>query len=344
MVNFDILKRFRPKPRNRAGLDIGTSHIKMIEVSGTSEKPVLASFGIKKIQGSSREAIVDVVKTLAEEIKISVKEFNISLAGPSLVTRLISVPNMTDEELKNAIRFETEKIIPFDINECILDFHVQGKDVREKNNIDILLAAAKRDFVLQKVKIVEEAGFGISVVDVDSFAITNVFLKNFTSIEPTKTIALLNVGAVYTNLIILRGGLISFVRDLAIGVADFRAAVSKKCGVDLELSEGLKDFTAEKAAEVGTCAKAALSSLLDEIKLSFGYHENQSGRGVDEIYLSGGGAGFIGLEEAFRDTFGSKPERWNPLQFLDIDSSGINMDKITGLNSSFVVAVGLALR
>ena len=344
MIDFDIRKRFGAHSGNSAGLDVGSHAIKMLEISGTQEKPSLASFGIKEIQGSSAEIISESVKTLAQELKITVKTLNVALTGPSVLARVISMPNMTDEELKNAVRFETEKFIPFDINECTLDFHVQGKDSREKNNVDILLAAAKKDFVLQKIKVVEAAGFSVNVVDVDSFAATNAFLKNFTSIEPDKTVALLNIGATHTNLIILKNGVIAFVRDLTIGVGDFRTMVSKKCGVDIDALDGLKGVSADKTLEIRICAKAALASLVDEIKLSFGYHENQSGSGIDQICISGGGAGFIGLEEALNEAFGAKPERWNPFQFLDINPSGIDVDEIARSSSSFAVAIGLALR
>lgn len=323
MIDFDILKRFRPRLKNKVALDIGSDYIKMLEISGASEKPALASFGIKKIQGSSGEASAEAVKALSEELKITVKDLSISLSGPSVVVRVISMPDMTDEELKNAIRFETEKSIPFDINECVFDFYIQGKDVREKNNLNILLAAAKTDSVLAKIKITEEAGFRVNVIDVDSFALTNAFLRNYASMEPSKTIALLNVGAAYTNLVILNGGLIAFVRDLA---------------------TGLNDVSIEKAAETGPGVKSSLIRLVDEIKLSFGYHENQSGKGIDEIYISGGGAGFAGMEAAFSETFGIKPERWDPFKFLTVDPSVINTDDRTGPRSSFAVCAGLALR
>ncbi|MBU0881057.1 MAG: pilus assembly protein PilM [Candidatus Omnitrophica bacterium] len=323
MIDFDILKRFRPGVKNRVALDIGSDSIKMLEISGASEKPALASFGIRKIQGSSDEASVDAVKALSEELKITVKDLNISLSGPSVVVRVISMPDMTDEELKNAIRFETEKSIPFDINECAFDFYIQGKDVREKNNLNILLAAAKKDSVLAKIKIAEEAGFRVNVIDVDSFAVTNAFIRNYASIKPARTIALLNIGATYTNLAILNDGLIAFIRDL---------------------TTGLKAVSSEKAADTGPGVKSALVSLVNEIKLSFGYHENQSGKGVDEIYISGGGAGFAGMEEAFSETFGIKPERWDPFKFLTVDPSAINMDAPARPRSSFAVCAGLALR
>ncbi len=240
MTGFNLRMKRAGSPVVKTALDIGTHSIKMLEVSRSPERLSLVSFGIRKIDGSSDESISDAIRALSKELKITTKDVNISIAGPSVVARVISMPDMSSEDLKSAIRFETEKSIPFDIDECTLDFHIQGKDAKEKNNLDILLAAVKNDFVLAKIKIAEDAGFGVSLIDVDSFAITNVFLSNFTSISPDKTIALLNIGATHTDLVILRGGLISFVRNLATGVNDFCALVSKICGVDLELPAALK--------------------------------------------------------------------------------------------------------
>ena len=344
MMNFDILKKFKPHHGNRIGLDLGSHSVKMLEVSGTPEAPSLVSFGVKKLQGPSSDDATDAIRALAEELKVSAKECTISLAGPSLIARLISMPKMTDEELKNAAIFEIEKFIPFDVNDCVLDFNVHGADPREKNNLNILLAAAKRDFVLQKIKMVEDAGFTVNVIDVDSFAVTNAFLKNATQNENAKTVALLNIGATYTNLVILRAGLISSVRDVAIGTNDFNSIVSKKCGVEGDISDALKNIPADKTGEIMACAKAALGKLLDEAKLSFGYHENQFGGAIEEVYLSGGGAGFPAIEEAFSEALGSKPNKWNPFQFMGIDPAIINVDNIVKFKDSFAVAVGLALR
>lgn len=343
-MDLDILKRFQPKPRNRVGLDIGSHSIKIVELSAVSAKPGLISFGLKKIPSSSKDAIVESLKALAEESRISVKELNISVSGPSVIVRLISMPKMTDEELKSAVRFETEKFIPFDINDCILDFQVLGKEAKDKNTMDIILAAVKKDYAWQKIKLVEEAGFAVKTVDVDSFAITNSFLRNFSSIDPAKTFAVLNIGAVGTSLSILRGIMPSFVREVAIGSNELDAAISKKLNVSVEVAEGLKMAPKDKMSDVLACIKPVLSNLLDEIKLSFGYHENQSGRSIDEIYISGGGAGVVGLDDAFAEAFGMKPMRWNPFQFLDTNIPGIDTDALERDKNSFSVAVGLALR
>ena len=98
----------------------------------------------------------------------------------------------------------------------------------------------------------------------------------------------------------------------------------------------------DKAQDVTDCVRPVFANLLDEIKLSFGYHENQSGRGIDEIYVSGGSADMAGLDDLFQDALGSKPRRWDPFQFLrapDIDTTALG-----SLKNSFGVAIGLALR
>jgi len=122
------------------------------------------------------------------------------------------------------------------------------------------------------------------------------------------------------------------------------AAIAKKCSVGLEMSEELKILPKDKLSEVTSCAKAVLANLLDEVKLSFSYYENQSGRSVDEIFVSGGAANTVGLDEALQETFGSIPRRWNPFQFLETGSANIDINQMEKAKGSFAVAVGLALR
>ena len=341
MIDFDFIKRFQPKPKNKVGLDIGSHSIKILEVLPASDKPTLISFGSKKIQGLPRDAVSASIKSLAEELKISAKEFSISLSGPPLIARLISMPRMSSDELKSAVRFETEKLMPFDINECVLDFQVLAAQ-EKASNTDVLLAAVKRETVLQKMKLVQDAGFSVRVVDVDSFAVANAFIASFPALDQAKTFAVLNMGATMTNVSILRGSSLAVVRDITIGGNDFTAAISKKMGLSPQAAEELKVTFKDKAMDVTDCVRPVFTNLLDEIKLSFGYHENQSGRGIDEIYVSGGSADMAGLDDLFQDALGSKPRRWDPFQFLrapDIDTTALG-----SLKNSFGVAIGLALR
>lgn len=338
-----MAKKQTTKHKDRLGLDIGSHSIKLVLIAGDPGRQSLGSVGLKRIVGSSRDAVISSIKSLTEELAITGKDVAIGVAGRSVIVRLISMPKMTDEELAGAVRFEAEKFIPFDINDCVLDFKIIGKETKEKNTLDILLAAVKKEYVLHKIRLVEEAGFAVRTVDVDILAATNAFLANFPSQDPSKTLALLDVGASCTDVSILRGGVPSFVRQVPIGISDCSAAVAKVAGVSPEEAASVKALPADKQREVIVCAKQILMGLIDEIKMSFGYYENQGGRGIDEIYVAGGGSSIVGLDEAFGEVLGAKPRHWDPFKFLDQTAmTGLQVDECA--KTTFGVAVGLALR
>ncbi|MDD5495485.1 MAG: type IV pilus assembly protein PilM [Candidatus Omnitrophica bacterium] len=326
---------------NRVGLDIGSSSIKLMEVSGASGAQKITALGTKKIRDLSRQSLTNSIKSLTQEIKVNSSEAVLSVSGASVIVRFISMPRMSEKELKGAVRFEAEKFIPFDIKDCMIDFHILSRNERE-NKTDVVLALAKKDLVEQRVKAVEDAGFSVGVMDVDSFAVTNAFLKNFPSLESDNTCAIINVGASYTNLSLVKGGLLCFVRDIAIGGNEFNAAMARELGMDESGCEALKISPGQKAKGVKDSLKNILGNLIDEIRLSFSYYENQFGRNVGSIYLSGGSSRLVGLGDAFEDAFGLKPEIWDPLKFLDVSS--MDVKKLEELRSSMAVAAGLMLR
>jgi type IV pilus assembly protein PilM len=379
MIKFKLGLRQQPKTRNRIGLDIGTSAIKVVEASGPVDKPVLTALALANITPSSKSNLTDLIKATVAEARVSTKEANISVSGPSLIVRFISMPKMKAEDLKNAIRFEAEKFIPFDISECVIDFQILTKSDNE-NRQSILLVAARREQIQDRARAVEQAGLSVGVIDVDGFAIANAFMRNFPSFDPStnaqgqsravrqahgasngaeqgrgasearrgidanKTAALLNIGASYTNLSILKGGVIHFSRDVAIGSNDFDETIAKIFNISPGAAQTLKVSPKERAARLAESAKQIAAGLLDDVKLSFSYHENQSGQSIDEVYLSGGGAELAGLDDVFSESFGAKPVRWDPLAFLEKSGKGIDPDLLSSSKGFFAVAAGLALR
>lgn len=331
------------KSREKLGIDIGSHSIKLVRIVQDGAKRSLGSVGLKRIVGSSRDAVIASLKSLADELAITAKDVTIGVAGSSVIVRLISMPKMTDDELAGAVRFETEKFLPFDINESVLDFKVISRESKEKNTIDILLAAVKKEYVMQKIGLLEEAGFSVRTVDVDIIAATNAFLANFSAPDPAKTLALLDVGASCTDVSILRGGVPSFLRQIPVGISECSAAIAKVAGVPVEEAESVKSLSADKQQEIIICTKQVLTSLIDEVKMSFSYYENQGGRGIDEVYVAGGGSSIVGLDEAFEEILGTRPAHWDPFRFLDQSAmTGAPLDERS--KTTFGVAVGLALR
>lgn len=341
--NLKINKMMPDKRRSKKslGLDIGSFAVKAIELSA-SDKMAVSGFGVRNIARLSRQEAASSIKELLANSGITAKDAAISVSGASVIERFISLPKMDEEALKGALKFEAEKFVPFDINECVLDHKIIGKDDRE-NKINVLLVAVKKDYLLSKIKLVEEAGLTVSLVDADVFASSNAFLKCFDN-PADKTVAILNIGASLTNISILKGENICFARDLAIGGNDISSAISKMFGLDEKAAEELKISPGDKIQDVAGCIKPVLNSLIDEVKMSFSYYENQTGKEIDEVYLSGGGAGIAGIADTFKENFGAGPSLLNPMHFAEVGLPGSDKGPLEKTGGLFVVAMGLALR
>jgi type IV pilus assembly protein PilM len=329
-------KRQDGKTRSGVGLDMGSHSIKVAELAFDSGRPALKGFGLKPVTGLSRIEVSEAIRSLFNQAGIASRDTVISVSGPALIARFIQMPPMDRDALKSAVRFEAEKFIPFDINDCVTDFHILRKNEKDKK-LELLLVAVKKDYVKDRIKLAEDAGLEVKLVDADSLAMANAFSANFPKTGDGKTCAVLNVGAAVTNLAILKDGAVCFVRDIMIGGNDINADMVKKLSMDKKAAEALKLSADGKAPEVAACVKSVLSALFDEVKMSFGYYENQSGSGVDEVYVSGGTSAASGLVEVFTESFGVKPVLWDPLGFSE---NNIPAD----IKCDFAVAAGLALR
>lgn len=329
--------------KTRVGLDIGSYSVKVVEISSSEGKMSLAAVGLNKGQNRSREGIVDSIRDLFSKTRIMSKEVNISVSGPSVIVRFIVMPKMTDEDLKNAIKFEAEKHIPFNIDECVVGHYVVRRD-RKDNKQDVMLVAAKKDLVTDRVKMAESAGLMVGVVDVDCFAVTNSFMANFPDTGREKTIALLDVGSKLTSLSVICSGSVLLARDINVGMNDFDVSIMKHFGADARSAEELKMSPGDKAEELLSCSKTICNNLCDDVKMSFGYYENQCGRGIDEVYVSGGGAAFSGFGNMVQEALGIKPVLWDPTRFLDTSNSRTDLKDIENIKGCFAVASGLALR
>jgi type IV pilus assembly protein PilM len=197
---------------------------------------------------------------------------------------------------------------------------------------------------MEKMSAAEECGFSVNIIDVDSFALANSFLANFNNYNTEKSAAVLNIGASTTNVSIVKDGTRCFSRDAAIGGVDFTAAISNSMNIDPKAAEGIKLAPGPKLQDVIAATKNTLNSLLDELRLSFSYYENQSGHPIDELYICGGASMEAGLESAFNDAFELSPVFWNPLQSLDLSRLTQNAELAKNMGRYFAIAAGLALR
>lgn len=323
--------------KRAAGIDIGTSSIKLIELEDKKGHLELTRCSLNRIvDGDIKSALKDLLSLT----KLSLKRVNVSLSGPSVIVRYIEMPPMKKDELKSAIKFEAEKYIPFNINDSIIDCAMLDKTASGANRV--LLVAAKKNEVNNLLGIFKEVGLEINAIDIDSFAFLNSFQRlGIENKEEEKTYALINMGARFSNMNIITKGNVYFTRDILWGGADITNRIKGAMGISLQEAEALKQRPAEKREEVVNIITNVLERLSSQIRISFDYFESQFGKNVGRLYISGGASYLFNIVDFLKDSLGIDIVMWNPFSGIRILES---IEEIEGFPALFAVAVGLALR
>ena len=328
------------KTSSCVGLDIGSSVIKLVELKFMQDIVELARFDLEPAQAD--------LASLLKRLSLS-QDVNISVSGASTVIRCIDFPRMSEDELKQSLRFGVQKYIPFPINEVNLDSYILRENLSD-NKMLVLVAAVKKEFINQRLKLIREAGLKINIVDLDSLALVNAFKFNYPQDTDdnikNRTIAILNIGASMSNLSILESGLPVLSRDIFVAGNNLTQKVQDLVGIDAQAAEELKlniDKDKEKADNVISAAESALADLAKELRISFDYYESQSASSVIRIYLSGGASRFPGLKDMLANLLSIEVENWDPFRQISIVDT-IDPEKVRALSTQLAVAVGLALR
>src|SRR5207244_12666139 len=156
---------------------------------------------------------------LVGEHKVKIKNVAMSISGHSVIVKKINLPPMPDEELEGQVRLAPEQYIPIDINEVNIDFHILNPNEQSDDGqpqMSLLLVAAKKDKVTELSELVKAAGLNPVILDVDAFAIENMYGINYPP-SPEDIVALVNIGACVMNVKIVRGETHRITRDITLG-------------------------------------------------------------------------------------------------------------------------------
>lgn len=330
------------------GLDLGTSSIKAIELTQEKYDFIITAYGQVDIPGES--ARQDAVADLLKNGGFRTKRIATAVSGKSVIFRYLSLPQMAEDNLKNAIRFEADKYIPFDVNEVQLDtqrlMDVESKEEGKPGESKVLLVAAKKSVVQDQAQSLIDLGLQPVMVGVDSFAIGNAYELNDivspTLQEADKTVALIDIGASKSCINILRNSITCFAREVPMGGQDLTNAITRRFGIETFEAEALKRDPGEQLAEVQDAVTQVLDDLGNEINLSFDFFENQFDGEVQQVYLSGGAVLLPFLEECLEKIFEKKTRVWNPIEGLKVKADNVNVEALNQVAPQLAVALGLA--
>ncbi|MGH7254992.1 MAG: type IV pilus assembly protein PilM, partial [Nitrospirales bacterium] len=256
--------------RPLVGLDLGSSAIKLVQIKEVKGRYILQKFGIKPLEpevivdGTVMDAgrVVSAIRELFEETDVKLKTVATSISGHSVIIKKIILPPMPEEELDGQVRLAAEQYIPFDINEVSIDFHIlnpaeQAEDGQPQ--MSVLLVAAKKDKINELTELLQGAGLTPMVLDVDAFAIENMYGINY-AVEPEDFITLVNIGASVMNINVLKGGTSAFTRDVPVGGNRYTEAIQRDLGVSYEEAE-----SAKLGQEVGGLDTDVVASVIEGV-------------------------------------------------------------------------------
>lgn len=334
-------------------LDIGSTFIKLVKLKGANKNYQLQKFGMVAlppeviVEGAVMDAgrVVEAIKELLAEQKVTTKEVVISVSGSSVIIKRVSVADMTDEELAESIKWEAEQYIPFSIDDVNVDFQKLGPGATE-GQADVLLVAVKKDKINDYINLVKEAGLEPVVMDVDAFALANMYELNY-EIEYGIT-ALLNIGASVMNINILKDGTSIFTRDITVGGNRYTEALQRDFGLTYEDAEKVKrgeEVSGADAEQMASVMASVTDDIVAETQRSFEFFRSTTGsEKVSRILVSGGCARVGNFTSILSERLGIPAEVTNPFKNIKVDPKRFDPALLAESAPLSAVAVGLALR
>jgi len=342
------------KTKSIVGLDLGHQVVKAVEISLDGPEPVITGFARAEVDpGTDRTAAVEKV---LQQARFRSKSVVASVSGQSVVVRYITMMQMTDGELQQAIRFESDKYLPFEADEVQIDCQrltrkTQGgtEGGAGQDQMSVVIAACKKSAVEERITEITRHGLTPVAVDVDVFALANAWeLCGLTEFGAEnlheRAIALVDVGASVTSINVLCAGETCFSREIGIGGQDMTQAIARRLGLENSEAEAIKRDPQGREVEVSRAITPVLEDMVSELSLSLDYVENREGLRVEEIMLSGGGVLAPGAVAFIEQATGRTTRTWNPLEGLRVAENRVNVQEMEACAPSLAVAIGLASR
>jgi len=338
-MGFPFLKS---KKESSLGVDIGTSSIKIVELKdGSKDKIELTNYGEGVVradvvlQSSSSKLSVaqasDIIKQIIKTANIKETRAVMSLPAFLGFSTLISLPEMSEAELDQAVLYEAKKYIPLPLSEVQFEW----VKINSAKKTSILIVAVTNELINKYHEIAKLSGLTLNYLELDTFSLARSLIGKH---EGSSLI--INIGSRNTTLSVIESEWPIFTRNLDVSGFEFSKLIASSQGVDFARAEELKK---EKGINSGD---GVLFPLLDSIFLEGRrmITENRSPdrMPVSEVIISGGSSRMPGLLAYASKSIGQKVIIGSP--FSGIIYPDVLKSTLQELAPSLDVAVGLALR
>ena len=339
------------------GVDISSSSVMLVELSrDNAGNLVLDRCAIEPLEAGwvtdgnieKFDEVAEVVRRVVRKSGTRTQNVAMALPASAVISKKIILPGgLTEAELEIQVESEANKYIPFSLDEVSLDFCVIGPSATSSGDVEVLIAASRKEKVQDRQGLAEAAGLKPVVVDVESYAsrlATARLIESMPNKGVDTMVALFEVGSLTTSMQVIRNDEVLYERDQAFGGAQLTQLIVRQYGFSAEEAETKKrsgDLPEDYEAGV---LKPFVESLTQEIgrALQFFFTSTPHNR-VDYVMLAGGSSALTGLPESVTQHTSFACLLANPFEGMQI-GSGVKDNKLRREASCYLTACGLALR
>jgi type IV pilus assembly protein PilM len=338
------------------GVDISSSSVKLLELSKHGDRYKVESYAVEPLPANAVveknitdvEAVGEVLKRVASKSRTSVKQVAVAVSGSAVITKVIQMDGGLNEfEMEDQIALEADQYIPYPLDEVAIDFEVQGPSESNPDQVDVLLAACRKENVDIREDALEIAGLTTRIVDVEAYALE----RAYSLIEPQLdsqgeelVVAIVDIGATMTTLSVLAEGKTVYTREQIFGGKQLTEEIQRRYGLSFEEAGlakkqgGLPDDYNEEV--LTPFREAVVQQVARALQFFFGASQYNV---VDYVVLAGGTASIQGLTEMVEEKTGTPTLVANPFANMAVGSR-VNASALSNDAPSLMIACGLAMR
>ena len=339
------------------GIDVSSSSVKLVELSrNRAGDLVLERCAIEPLErGWITDGNIEKFDEVAEAVRRVVRKSgsktrNVAMALPTsaVITKKIVLPGgLSDRELEAQVESEANQYIPFSLDEVSLDFCVIGPSATSVGDVEVLIAASRKEKVSDRQGLAEAAGLKPVVMDVESYA-SRIAAGRVIETLPNQgldsLVALFEVGALTTSLQVMRNDDVLYERDQAFGGAQLTQLIVRQYGFSADEAEAKKRSGDLPDDYKSTVLGPFIDSMAQEVgrALQFFFTSTPHNK-IDHILLAGGSAALPGLTEAVTQQTSFACMVINPFDGMEMGAT-VQARKIAREGPSYLTSTGLALR
>jgi type IV pilus assembly protein PilM len=359
---------FKSEEPRALGIDIGSSAIKIVQITRKNSQAVLETYGELALGPYGGGTVGQAVQLTAEqvasalsdlmkekEVGISTNKSGLSIPFASSLMSIIELPAVPPKELATMVPLEARKYIPVPISEVMLDWSMVPRSevapeevvnaaepkplANALGKVDVLVVAIHNDTISRYQQIVTKAGLEAGFFEIEIFSTVRAVLDN--TIQP---VMIMDMGAASTKLYIVERGIVKSSHTINRGSQDITSTISKSLGLPLDRAEVMKrqiGATGEDQTLTSTIG-LVLEYIFAEASRTLLAFEKKYNKTVAKVILVGGGAALKGLAPLAQANFKTNVELADPFNKVATPAFLENILKETG--PEFAVAIGLALR